>query len=112
MKYRQLSQLADEPSSHNSEIRKKVMLRNGELGRITNFAQARFPPGQIAAAHAHQDMIEVFYVQEGAGEMWVDGVARGLETGACVAVEPGETHEIRNTGDAELVLVYFGLLAE
>ncbi len=110
MKFTALSELAAEFVSHNPEIQKKVMLRSGELPGLTNFSQARFAPGQVTAAHCHPDMYEVFFVESGTGVIHVDGKRLALNPGVCVAVEPGETHEVCNTGAVELVLTYFGLL--
>jgi quercetin dioxygenase-like cupin family protein len=107
-----LNELPEEPVSHNPEIKKKVMLRFGELPHLTNFSQARFAPGQSAPAHAHQDMCEVFFVESGAGVIHIDGQEYPLVPGNCVAVEPGEVHEVVNTGTTELVLTYFGLRVE
>ncbi|AUT02910.1 cupin [Nostoc sp. CENA543] len=104
-----LSETPEEPVSHNPEIKKKVMLRFGDLPHLTNFSQARFAPGQKAAAHAHQDMCEVFFVEAGAGIIFINGQEYPLLPGNCVAVEPGEIHEVVNNGTNELVLTYFGL---
>jgi quercetin dioxygenase-like cupin family protein len=112
MKQTALSQIPEESVSHNPEIKKKVMLRLGELPHLTNFSQARFAPGQAAAAHAHSDMCEVFFVESGTGVITVNGQPYGLEAGVCIAVEPGEVHEVINQGADELVLTYFGLRAE
>lgn len=109
MKRVALDELAIEPVSHNPAIQKKVMLRFGELPHLTNFAQARFAPGQIAPAHAHADMCEVFFVEAGSGSICIDGQNYVLRAGVCIAVEVGETHEVSNTGTEELVLTYFGL---
>ncbi len=54
-----LNELPEQPVSHNPEIKKKVMLKLGDLPHLTNFSQARFAPGQSAPAHAHQDMSEL-----------------------------------------------------
>jgi quercetin dioxygenase-like cupin family protein len=109
VKHIALSQIPEEPVSHNPEIKKKVMLRFGELPHLTNFSQARFAPGQVAVAHAHADMCEVFFVESGTGVMTVNGQAYTLEAGVCIAVEAGEVHEVANQGMEELVLTYFGL---
>lgn len=109
MKRVSLHSLPEETVSHNPAIKKKVMLRLGELPHLTNFSQARFAPGQIASAHAHVDMCEVFFVEAGLGTISIDGQDHVLSPGVCVAVEPGETHEVCNTGSEELVLTYFGL---
>lgn len=109
MKQTALNQLPPEAVSHNPAIQKKVMLRSGDLPHLTNFSQARFAPGQVAAAHAHADMSEVFFVESGQGVIRVNGQDFSLEAGVCIAVEPGEVHEVSNTGTEELVLTYFGL---
>jgi mannose-6-phosphate isomerase-like protein (cupin superfamily) len=85
------------------------MLKKGELPHLTQFAQARLAPGQVAGTHAHADMYEVFFVESGVGRMTIDGRAHHLEVGSCVAVEPGEVHELENVGSAELVVTYFGI---
>lgn len=112
MKLTALSQIPEEPVSHNPAIQKRVMLRLGDLPHLTNFSQARFAPGQVAAAHAHTDMCEVFFVEAGTGTIEINGEAQALTPGVCVAVEPGEVHEVSNTGTADLVLTYFGLRVE
>jgi mannose-6-phosphate isomerase-like protein (cupin superfamily) len=109
MKHTSLNQLPQQEVSHNRAIKKKVMLKMGDLPHLTNFSQARFAPGQIAVAHAHRDMSEVFFVEAGVGTMTIDGQEYTLQPGTCIAVEPGEVHEVRNSGKDELVLTYFGL---
>lgn len=111
MKLTSLSTVSEEAVSHNPEIKKRVMLRKGELPHLTNFSQARFAPGQVAIAHAHEDMCEVFFVESGEGTIYIDGNPYPLMPGTCVAVEVGETHEVVNSGREELVLTYFGLRA-
>jgi quercetin dioxygenase-like cupin family protein len=109
MKIISLPELPEEPVSHNPAIRKRVMLRAGELPHLTNFSQSRFGPGQIAPAHSHEDMCEVFLVQSGTGVIRIDGTVHPLRPGTCVAVDLRENHEIENTGSEDLVLTYFGL---
>lgn len=109
MKKISLAEVPAESVSHNPEITKQVMLRRGDLPHLTNFSRSRLLPGQTAAAHAHAGMHEVFYVERGAGLMRVGGREVALTAGVCVAVGPGESHEIENTGATELVLIYFGI---
>ena len=109
MKFTSLNQLPEESVVHNPAIKKKVMLRLGDLPHLTNFSQSRFAPGQIAVAHTHKNMAELFFVEAGAGIICIDGKEYPLEPGNCIAVEPGEIHEIVNNGSSELVLTYFGL---
>ncbi|MGD1906097.1 MAG: cupin domain-containing protein [Leptolyngbyaceae cyanobacterium] len=110
MKYISLETIPDQGVSHNGAIRKQVMLQSGDLPHLTQFAQVRFESGQVAAAHHHTDMHEVFFVESGQGTITIDGEAHALNPGVCIAVAPGETHEVGNTGSTPLVLAYFGLL--
>ncbi len=109
MKLLRLDDIAEEAVSHNPGVKKRVMLRKGEVPHLTAFAQAVIPPGEIAGAHAHDDMSEVFFVESGAGIIRVDGKEYRLEKGTCVAALPGETHELVNSGDEDLIIIYFGI---
>jgi len=109
MKITQIQTLPNEIVRHNAAISKKVMLRSGDIPQLTQFSQARFPVGQIAKAHCHPDMYEVFFVESGTGQMQIEGAAHSLTPGICITVEPNEVHEVVNTGQEDLVLTYFGL---
>lgn len=109
MKLISLADLPEEEVSHNPEIKKRVMLRRGQLPHLTNFTQSTLLPGQTARAHRHPDMYEIFFVQSGAGVIRINDATHQLVAGHCVTVEPGEAHEIASTGPTELVLLYFGL---
>jgi quercetin dioxygenase-like cupin family protein len=104
-----LDQVPEEPVSHNPAIQKRVLLRSPDLPPLTNFAQARFAPGQVAPGHSHSDMAEVFFVVTGQGIITVNGQPYPLTPGTCIAIKPGEQHEVANTGSTDLVLTYFGL---
>jgi mannose-6-phosphate isomerase-like protein (cupin superfamily) len=54
-------------------------------------------------------MWEIFFAQSGDGAIDVDGTEHSLPAGTCVAVAPGETHELRNPGRENLVVLYFGI---
>jgi quercetin dioxygenase-like cupin family protein len=109
MKAISLADLPVEGVSHDPDIAKQVMLRRGDVPHLTNFSRASLLPGQVARAHRHRDMFEVFFVESGAGTITIDGAERGLEAGVCIAIEPGEEHEIRNSGSTPLALLYFGI---
>jgi mannose-6-phosphate isomerase-like protein (cupin superfamily) len=109
MKIVSLTDVPEEVVSHDPEIKKRVLLRRGDLPHLTNLTRSRLAPGQVARAHAHAGMHEVFYVESGAGMMKVDAEEFQLASGVCVAVAPGERHEIANTGADDLVLIYFGV---
>ena len=109
MKKVSLIDVPEEGVSHDPQIKKRVLLRRGDLPHLTNFTRSRLASGQIARAHAHTGMHEVFYVESGAGSMKIDDEELRLEAGVCIAVAPGEQHEITSTGEDDLVLIYFGV---
>ncbi|MEM7592028.1 MAG: cupin domain-containing protein [Cyanobacteria bacterium P01_A01_bin.83] len=109
MKIANLNQLPQQTVSHNPKIKKQVMLSQGDIPHLTNFSQATFAPGQTAAAHAHQDMSEVFFVSSGNGLIRINEQEYHLFPGVCVSVEPGEVHEVFNSGEEDLILTYFGI---
>jgi mannose-6-phosphate isomerase-like protein (cupin superfamily) len=109
MKLIKINELPDRGVSHNERIRKRVIIEQGELGPVTTFARAVFPPGEKAGSHLHNDMAEVFTVESGTGEIRIDDVGYVFATGTTVVVEPGEVHEIINSGNTELVVSYFGI---
>jgi mannose-6-phosphate isomerase-like protein (cupin superfamily) len=99
MKIVSLTELQDQQVPHNPNIKKRVMITRGELGKLTNFSQAIFPVGEVAEVHRHENMGEVFFVQSGEGEIRIDDASFKLLPGVCALVEPHE----------ELVITYFGI---
>ncbi|MDH5573144.1 MAG: cupin domain-containing protein [Gammaproteobacteria bacterium] len=95
--------------SHNPKIIKQVMIENGQLDGLVQFAKAVFPAGESATAHKHDDMAEVFLIESGEGCIRVGNRDYKLSPGTCITVEAGELHEITNTTSDDLVVIYFGI---
>lgn len=110
MKFSSLKDAPELAVSHNALIRKQCLVAPGDIDAISNFSRAVFPPGEVANGHSHEDMTEVFFIESGVGEIEIDGRVVSLAAGACVIVEPGEYHELRNTGADSLVVIYFGVV--
>ena len=111
MKRVSIADLPREGVSHDPQIIKQVLLRRGDVPHLTAFSRATLQPGQSASAHEHRDMFEVFFVERGTGVIKIADIAHDLAAGVCVLIEPGERHEITNTGASDLVLNYFGVEA-
>jgi mannose-6-phosphate isomerase-like protein (cupin superfamily) len=109
VKIRDLNQLPDQAVSHNPAVKKRVLLRCGELGPLTQLARSSFPPGETVSEHSHADMAEVFLVIRGEGTITVDEALHPLRSGVCVVVEPGEQHTLTNSGSEPLVITTIGL---
>lgn len=109
MKLIKVNELPEEGVSHNAKIRKRVLVREGEIAGVTNYTRSVFPPGEVAGSHLHNDMAEVFTCESGCGEIRIDDVGYVFSAGTTVVVEPGEVHEIINSGSSNLVVTYFGI---
>jgi mannose-6-phosphate isomerase-like protein (cupin superfamily) len=95
--------------SHNPKIKKHELLSKGDVDHVTIFSRAIFPPGEKADSHSHADMTEVFYVESGQGVIRVNDKPIALKAGTCVVVELNESHELKNTGLTDMVVLYFGI---
>lgn len=98
MKIVDVDRIPAEGVSHDLAILKKVLLRGGDVPHVAQLAQATFEPGQVARGHSHPDMWEIFWCTAGDGVLQVGDRKIALAPGRCVVVEPGEIHELRNTG--------------
>ena len=95
--------------SHNPKLKKHELLSRGDVEQGTIFSRAIFLPGETADAHSHADMTEVFYVESGQGVISVNEKLVTLKAGTCVVVEPYESHELKNAGSTDMVVLYFGI---
>jgi quercetin dioxygenase-like cupin family protein len=111
MKICTLSEMPTSQVSHNPEITKRLMINASVVPHLTNFSQAVFKPNQKTVMHAHASMFEVFFVQSGKGYVKVGDIVYPLVAGNCVTIEPGDQHELGNSGEGDLVVLYFGIAA-
>jgi quercetin dioxygenase-like cupin family protein len=63
-----------------------------------------FRPGH-APGHIHDPEEEVFYVDEGEGEVWIDGVPFRLEPGTVVHTPTKVEHNVHVTGDVPMRII-------
>ena len=98
--------------SHDRSIKKKVILENGLVPHLTGFHRSVFKHGQVAPAHSHGDMHEVFYVEEGSGTFIINGKRVPVVPKTTVYLAPGDIHEVVNDSPdgKDMVLVYFGVV--
>lgn len=91
---------------------KRVIVKHDEVdpkSKLMMVNLARILVGRIHPAHRHRTMEEIFYFQEGEGEVVLDGKSMGVVAGDRIIVPAGVKHEIRNTGKIELKFIGFGI---
>ena len=62
----------------------------------------RFLPGEKLGAHLHKQVEETFYFTSGTGLFVADGVQYDIKPGDAFRLEPGEVHNVINTGQVPL----------
>lgn len=80
-----------------SEIRELLAWRNSCI-RNQTLAEARLPPGQSTTPHRHVKTEEIYYVLDGRGRMRVGNDSQDVGPGDAIAIPPGASHQITNTG--------------
>lgn len=84
-----------------SEIRELLAHRNSCI-RNQTLAEARLPAGGRTTPHYHAKTEEIYYILEGAGLMRVGREEAAVGPGDAIAIPPGASHQITNTGDGTL----------
>ena len=84
-----------------SEIRELLAHRNSCI-RNQTLAEARLAPGMSTTPHHHRRIEEIYYILEGRGLMRVGEEGRPVGPGDAIAIPPGATHQITNTGTGVL----------
>jgi len=95
--------------SHNSEIKKKVMISVGEYSNIQMFSRATFQPNQLSRPHIHKDMTEVFFILSGKGIFHSEKEEILVEKDDYISIPSGEKHWQSNPFKEPLELLYFGI---
>ena len=95
--------------THNSDIKKRMMITAGEFENIMSFGRAVFAPSQSTSAHVHPDMTEVFFILSGKGEFHTKTEKIEVEKDDCISIPAGEIHWQSNPFEKPLELLYFGV---
>jgi mannose-6-phosphate isomerase-like protein (cupin superfamily) len=84
-----------------SEIRELLAHRNSSI-RNQTLAEARLPAGGRTEPHHHMATEEIYFVLEGEGLMRVGRESAVVRPGDAIAIPPGASHQIANTGPGRL----------
>ncbi len=73
-------------------------------GRNLQLVLMTLPPGCDIGEEVHEDRDQFFRIEQGEGEIRIDGAANRVEDDFAVIVPAGARHNVVNTGDAPLRL--------
>lgn len=112
MKLIKTKELPEIGTSHDSDVKKKVFIGNGEIPKLMQFGSATFKPGQEVTTHKHETMYEVFLIEKGKIDFIVEGEKVTVSEGDCITVEAGELHSQHNNYEVDVTWVYFGIATD
>ncbi|GCE51306.1 cupin domain-containing protein [Thermosporothrix hazakensis] len=97
-----------EPTRHGAL--KRVLVRHEDVNSPLMFLnEVSVRPGEVIAAHQHEDMEEVFYFLEGEGTMQIEDETRPVTAGDRVIVPHRNLHVLQNTGNKHMRFLCFGV---
>jgi mannose-6-phosphate isomerase-like protein (cupin superfamily) len=70
-----------------------------------SIAHAVLQPGAASISHRLKTSTEVYFIQEGVGEMHIDSEMAQVQAGQAVLIPPGSWQHILNTGDIILKFI-------
>ncbi len=104
MDVRNINSVPAVTTKDGSEIRELLAYRNSVI-RNQTLAEARLQPGASTTAHHHVQTEEIYYILEGRGLMRVGTEEQPVSVGDAIAIPPGTSHKITNTGNGILKFV-------
>ena len=84
-------------AANNSNFRRVLY-----TGKQLQLVLMSIPPRQDIGEEVHRDRDQFFRVEEGKGEIWIDGKMTKIESDFAMVVPAGARHNIRNTGEKPL----------
>ena len=73
-------------------------------GAAASLMIMRYPPDLMGPAHVHPE-VEMFFCLQGRGEVIIDGETHSVEPGTAVYVPSEATHQPKNTGNTDFILL-------
>ena len=70
-----------------------------------SLAEATVPATAATLMHQHQSSEEIYHIISGSGRMTLGGETFEVKVGDTICIPPGTSHNLRNTGEKDLVLL-------
>jgi mannose-6-phosphate isomerase-like protein (cupin superfamily) len=89
----------EERTEENTDFRRVLY-----TGKHIQLVLMTLRPGEEIGEEIHSDGDQFFRVEEGEGEVWIDGARTKIEGDTAIIVPAGARHNVRNTGREPLKL--------
>ncbi|MEO8386285.1 MAG: cupin domain-containing protein [Betaproteobacteria bacterium] len=70
-----------------------------------SFAEAIVEPGGATLTHLHREAEEIYHITQGVGTMRLGEAEFAIASGDTIAIPPGTSHNVTNTGIDELKIL-------
>ena len=89
----------EELTENNSDFRRVLY-----TGKNLQLVLMAIPPGSEIGEEVHEDRDQFFRVEEGKGEVWIDGKKSNIKSDDAIIVPAGARHNVVNKGAKALQL--------
>ena len=89
----------EELTERNSDFRRVIY-----TGHQMQLVLMAIQPGEDIGEEVHADRDQFFRIEEGQGEVWIDGHRTAVEDDFAIVIPAGARHNIRNVGSKPLKL--------
>lgn len=89
----------EDMTEQNSDFRRVLY-----TGKQLQLVLMAIEPGEEIGEEVHPDRDQFFRIEDGKGEVWIDGQRTTIESDSAILVPAGARHNIRNTGREPLKL--------
>lgn len=89
----------EDMTEQNSDFRRVLY-----TGKQLQLVLMAIEPGEEIGEEVHPDRDQFFRIEDGKGEVWIDGQRTKIESDSAILVPAGALHNIRNTGREPLKL--------
>ncbi len=107
IKFIKTGDVVKKPVSHLKDKVKEVILQDGEIPGLLQFARAKFNKGDEIESHSHESMYEVFYVIRGEVNVSGNGKSEVAREGDTFVVPPLQNHSLAFNQETEMI--YFNI---
>ena len=89
----------DEKTKANTDFRHVLY-----TGKQLQLVLMSLRPGEEIGEETHDGVDQFFRVEQGKGEVWIDGVKTTVEDATAILVPAGARHNVKNTGEKPMKL--------
>lgn len=87
----------EERTTQNTDFRRVLY-----TGRYLQLVLMSLRPGEEIGEEVHEDRDQFFRIEQGKGEVWIDGRCTKIESEFAIIVPAGARHNVKNTGTEPL----------